>query len=110
MLLPETVPIESEVAAPAKFTVVAVELSRLKVAAEVVIPPPSTARFPVEVILPVTPRFPPMLAFFSIPTPPSTTKAPVSLFVDSVVAVMLCNPETANTPAFNVSISAVPSM
>ena len=38
-----------------------------------------TTRFPVTV------RSPPTFRFFSIPTPPSMTTAPVSLLVDSVV-------------------------
>jgi len=39
---------------------------------------------------------PPTLRFFSIPTPPSTTRAPVSLLVDSVISPMLIATPSAN--------------
>ena len=38
---------------------------------------------------PVTLIFPPTLRFFSIPTPPSTIRAPVSLVSDSVSILIL---------------------
>ena len=98
LVVPVTAPISTKVPAPAKLTVVAVALSRLKVAAEVVRSPPLTARSPVMVVspvravVPVTPRLPPMLVFFSTPSPPSMTRAPVSLSVDWVVAEMVWEP------------------
>ena len=39
---------------------------------------------------------PPTFKFFSIPTPPSTINAPVSLFVESVVFDIVVIPETVN--------------
>jgi len=50
------------VAPPPTFKVVAVPFTKLKVVAEVVISPPLTARSPVRVVLPVTPRVVPTVA------------------------------------------------
>ena len=43
--------------------------------------PGPTSIGPVNVLAPPTVKLPPTFKFFSIPTPPSTTKAPVSLSV-----------------------------
>ena len=55
VVVPDTAPIERVVAAPAKLTVVALALTRLKEAAVVVMSPPLTARSPAVVMLPVAP-------------------------------------------------------
>ena len=52
---------------------------------------PPTKRLPVIVVAP------PTLRFFSIPTPPSTTTAPVSLSVDWVVLLKVVIPEKSAT-------------
>ena len=70
------------VASPPKFTVVALASIKLNVAAVVVRSPPLTARSPVTVASTSTVKFAPTFKFFSIPTPPSTINAPVSLSVD----------------------------
>ena len=41
---------------------------------------------PVNVDTPVTPKLPPILTLFSIPTPPSTIRAPESFVAESVVS------------------------
>tara|TARA_Y100000022_G_scaffold146312_1_gene128048 strand:- start:27380 stop:27550 length:171 start_codon:yes stop_codon:yes gene_type:complete len=44
---------------------------------------------PSRLRLPSTSSCPPILRFFSIPTPPSTIRAPVSLELDSVATLIL---------------------
>ena len=59
VVVPLLAPMFTAVAALPKLIVVAVPLTKLKVVAEVVKLPPFSARFPVNVVLPVTPRVPP---------------------------------------------------
>ena len=50
----------------------------------VVVIPPADA----NVVTPTTLNFAPIFTFFSTPRPPSTVKAPESLFVESVVTLI----------------------
>ena len=60
---------------------------------------------PMNVDIPVTWKSPPTFKFFSIPTPPSNTTAPVSLFVDWVVPSKLtCNVDKFAPLNFNLSV------
>ncbi len=54
VVVPVEAPKDIAVAAPPKFKVVTVELSRLKVVAVLVMSPPFTAKSPVKVVFPVT--------------------------------------------------------
>ena len=49
-------------------------------------------------VVPVKFNCPPTLKVFSIPTPPSTIKAPVSLSVESVVSVIINEPILVEPP------------
>ena len=57
---------------------------------------------PTNVDTPVTLIFPPILALFSIPTPPSTTRAPLSFVDESVTSAI-----TTDTPLLYVQSAPV---
>ena len=60
---------------------------------------------------PVTPKFPPILTLFSIPTPPSTTRAPLSFVDESVVcAYVQSTPLTLTLSVPFSSYSIFPSL
>ena len=85
VVVPVAAPIDIAVPAPAKFTEVALVLTKLNVAAVVNKSPPLTLKSPVIVTSRPTLKSTPTDKFFSMPTPPSTIRAPVSLSVLSVV-------------------------
>ena len=51
-----------------------------------------------NVVIPLIEDAPPTFKFFSIPTPPSTTNAPLSLVVDCVVFAIDVIPMMPNVP------------
>jgi hypothetical protein len=77
VVIPVVAPTTRFVATPKALILVAFVFKRLNSVSFVVMSPPSTFKSR------------PTFKFFSIPTPPSTIRAPVSFVVDSVVILIL---------------------
>ena len=71
-------------------------MSSVSASPRLIVPPRKVAT-PTNSDTPSTFRLPPTLRFFSIPTPPSTITAPVSLSVDWVVLLNVVIPEKSDT-------------
>jgi len=69
-----------------------------------VIVPPSKVTAPTKVDIPDTFKLPPTFKLFSIPTPPSMTKDPLSFVVESVVLLTVVIPEISTSLLISTNV------